>query len=320
MGDAWRDIQTIIDVSFTWNPHTDMSTVSYRQRKIHGLYKILCKYAPTVPDALKKRGESGSIEIAHMMKLDSGRNSVRACNIHDIRGDILYWHEFEPRIDKDHKSLCSFNHPECGCLLCPASYHWEDPAFLWENEETDQEDLIKGFLHNELLIKALCHILWGPSAGRAGPTLTSNGGSKKNQGGSRKLKVMIYHIRSITVGSIAYSAMVVHFSLSSQGTMSVGGDGGKFPYGEFYHRLVKFMEQDMTPAQLQTLLDYWTIEVLGNEFKDSDSDADIENTAGHMSIAAHMRAQQADKNRDHDSGANVEDSLQGAVLANRNTA
>ncbi|GBE88043.1 hypothetical protein SCP_1202710 [Sparassis crispa] len=316
-----------------------MSTVSYRQRKIHGLYKILCKYAPTVPDELKKRSESGPIEIAHM--LDSGWNSVRACNIHDIRGDILYWHEFEPRIDKDHKSLRGFNHPECGCLLCPASYHWEDPAvheglcngsknypagasdwpsFLWENEETNQEDLIKGFLHNELLIKALRHILWGPSAGRAGPTLTSNGGSKKNQGGSHKLKVMIYRIRSITVGSIAYSVMVVHFLLSSQGTMSVGGDGGKFLYGEFYHRLVKFMEQDMTPAQLQTLLDYWTTEVLGNEFEDSDSDADIENTAGHMSIAARMRAQQADKNWDHDSGANVEDSSQGAMLANRNTA
>ncbi|KAI0822190.1 hypothetical protein BC628DRAFT_1391476 [Trametes gibbosa] len=180
------------------------------------------------------------------------------------------WDQFNPPIAPDAKSTRGFNHPNCGRLLCPASYDWSDPEVrralqngsrkypalardwprvLWEDEKVDQEDLPKGFLRNRRLIMAGRHSLLGPRAANQ---------STAGKIAARKPKAKIHRIQSITVGFIAYTAVLVHFSLSSQESFGDGTTPGTYPYEEFYQYLVRHLEQVTAKETREELLAWWT--------------------------------------------------------------
>ena len=116
------------------------------------------------------------------------------------------------------------------------------------------------------------HSLLGPRAAQSGV---------HGKIAARKPKAKIHRIRSITVGFVAYTAvlvrnvdlidliltlqthlhsvMQVHFSLSSQESFGDGSTAGTFPYEEFYQSLVRYVEETMIAEERTELLSWWTV-------------------------------------------------------------
>ncbi|KAI0643974.1 hypothetical protein C8Q79DRAFT_122116 [Trametes meyenii] len=305
MGDLFRDFQAILDAGLqaadTPSPPT---ALSYREQKYSDLFRMITTLIPWVADEIAERGPKGTFEVARL--LDSGRSSVRTADISGVKRAILTWNTYEPIIHPDAKSTRGFNHPECGRLLCPVGYDWKQsevrtalqngsrkyptgarkwPIVLWQEEKVNLDDLNEGFLRNRRLVMAGRHSLLGPRA------------SKHPAPGklpARKPKAKIHRIRSISVGFVAYTAVLVHFSLHSQESFADGATPGTYPYEVFYQTLVRYVEETMDQAQRTELLDWWTSEVFGNLEDDGDcSTEDDENSGRPPSILSRMKAQAA---------------------------
>ncbi|KDQ54441.1 hypothetical protein JAAARDRAFT_114950, partial [Jaapia argillacea MUCL 33604] len=173
-----------------------------------------------------------------------------------------------PTLHIKDKSLRGFSHPTCGMLLCSVDFDWGEakvrdslhngdpayptgpdhwPRFLWRDEIFNESDTDKGFLRSDLLVKAVTHILIGPS------TATSKNGLHSTHKG----KAASHKIKSITVAAIAYAAVLVHFALSSQPVFSPdGGQLGKFNYEKFYNNIIRSTEV-MDDVVQGNLLSWW---------------------------------------------------------------
>ncbi|KAI0039302.1 hypothetical protein FA95DRAFT_1599881 [Auriscalpium vulgare] len=204
-----------------------------------------------------------------------------------------------------------FVHPEFGRLLCPVTLNWDDPvvragirdhdpkyptgpkhwaAFLWANERLDPDNEMAGFLRGHLLTKAARAILLGPSAADNDGDADGAGEPSSRSVGSSKPRAAKWRIVHITPAAIAHMATLVHFALSSQATMAAGGDGGKWPYEQFYHHIVTFIERHMEDSDREELLAWWDVQVLSGIHNDEDSADEDENTdPAELSIMARMR-------------------------------
>ncbi|KAJ8457369.1 hypothetical protein ONZ51_g11576 [Trametes cubensis] len=303
MGDLFRDFQAILNAGVQANPNSPATALSYRERKYQDLYEHILAIIPTIAQEIAARGPQGGLLVAR--ELEAGRLAIRSADLHGIKKAIITWDQYVPPIVPDAKSTRGFNHPECGRLLCPADHDWSDsevrqalqngsrkypagardwPSVLWENETLDQEDLSAGFLRNRRLVMAGRHSLLGPRA--AYNSLTG-------KVSARKPKARIYHIRSISIPFIAYTAVLVHFALSSQETFSDGTTPGTFPYEEFYQSIVRYAEEMMAQEVREDLLAWWTKQVFGivqDEYSSEDDNADGSDGRP-LSIMARMKAQ-----------------------------
>ncbi|KAI0258170.1 hypothetical protein BC834DRAFT_847555 [Gloeopeniophorella convolvens] len=239
-----------------------------------------------------------------MGKIDVGRSKTRNVIIFAAKKTILNWYDFGPTGPHiDNKEFRNFRHPVMGCLLCPASYNWDDPAvqkalithdpkyptrpkdwpvFLWENETADKDDLFEGFLRGRLLVK----ILFGPATANEEP----NGRSHHicSNGGNSKPRALQHRIRCVTSGLIAYGATVVHFVLSSQATFYPRGKAGRWPYEKFYNLLVWLIDVKLPKGNREELLD---CQLFGYAADIDDGDISAEIESDPTSVLSLMLAQ-----------------------------
>ncbi|KAI1791104.1 hypothetical protein LXA43DRAFT_1094917 [Ganoderma leucocontextum] len=303
MGDLFRDFQAILDAGLQANAHSPATALGYRERKYVELFAQLLGIMPSIVNEVTKHGPKGTMLVAR--ELEAGHQGVRGVDLHGIKKAILTWDNYEPAILPEAKSVRGFNHPMCGLLLCPVSYDWGDdvvraglqnrsvkyPAgskdfmyVLWQDEKVDPENFVDGFLRNRRLIMTSRFVLLGPRAVHGLGNMAA-----------RKPKARIHRIRSITVGFIAYTAVLVHFSLSSQESFSDGSTAGTFPYEEFYQSLVRYVEETMLEEERTSLLTWWNIQIFGQLDEDTWSDDENTESSRPWSVMARMKAQAAAK-------------------------
>ncbi|KAI1789114.1 hypothetical protein LXA43DRAFT_1063118 [Ganoderma leucocontextum] len=299
MGDLFRDFQAIFDMGLQANPETPPSAMTYTERKYLDLYDMVKIMAPWIVDEIVQRGPKGTLAVAR--ELDFGRSGVRSVDLHGIKRAILTWDHFDPPILPEAKSVRGFNHSMCGFLLCPVTHDWDDtevrkglqnrsrkfPAgpkdyarVLWRDEKVNKDNLNDGFLMNRRLTQAGRYSLLGPGASAGVPSKIP----------TRKPKAKIHRIRSITTGFVAYTAVLVHFSLSSQESFGDGTTPGTFQYEAFYQSLVRYMEETMSEDERNELLIWWTIQMFGAV----DESGDEEDT-DRPSVMAQMKKQAAQR-------------------------
>ncbi|KAI0704170.1 hypothetical protein C8T65DRAFT_696600 [Cerioporus squamosus] len=137
------------------------------------------------------------------------------------------------------------------------------PRVLWLNEEFDHENPSEGFLRNRRLILISRYSLLGPTAS------TASGSSRIP---TRKPKAKIHRIRSISPAFMAYTAVLLHFSLNSQESFGNGSTPGTFPYEAFYQSLVRYIEDTMPDNERSELLVWWTTQIFGYLEDESSED------------------------------------------------
>ncbi|KAJ8494675.1 hypothetical protein ONZ51_g2145 [Trametes cubensis] len=304
VGDLFRDFAQIINVGIAANPNTPLSALKFSEKRDIQLYRSMIACLPTLPDNIAEQGPSQVTFFAAL--LDKGRNGVRSSDLNSAKTAIAGWRSFVPPIPLEGgKDLRGFNHPQCGKLLCPAKWDWSDPEvatglrngsskyplsplnlpnFLWEDERVrDENNLLDGFARGPLLVTALRHSLLGPKAATA-PSSTKIA--------ARKPKAQNHQIRSITPGCIAYAAILVHFSLSTQETFSASGYGSKFNYEMFYQAIIQTIEEYFLEAERRALLAWWNGNIFNAQYNieaELDNEADGDN--GELSVFAQMREQ-----------------------------
>ncbi|KAH9916588.1 uncharacterized protein BXZ73DRAFT_105780 [Epithele typhae] len=300
MADLFRDFQAIIDIGVSANPNTPSSSRSRSQQKLLDLFECLISMAPWIPDELAKRGPHGSFEVAR--KLDAGRQAVRATDLHETKKQICCWDVFTPPLDQNSKDGRGFYHDRCGELLCPPDYNWSDPTvqtgirahsdkyiigpgdlprLLWRDETVDENNLHKGFCMGDLLLKAGRSVLIGPRSAM----------KTRFTRAARKPKARIYNVRSITPAFIAYTAVLVHYALSSQDGFGNGSSPRSFQYELFYHTVVRQIETSMLDEEREHLLAWWTKECLGEQWDDDENDTSSHEGDCRPSMASRMAAQ-----------------------------
>ncbi|KAH7924392.1 hypothetical protein BV22DRAFT_1013406, partial [Leucogyrophana mollusca] len=170
---------------------------------------------------------------------------------------------FHPRMRQEH----GFNHIECGRLLCPVNMDWDDskvrqglrdgtitahpanfPLFLYENETCNLEDLFRGWLKGDLLVRAYLHVFRSPSSA------IDEGTSEKS---TRRGNAALHSIRHVNIPSIAYVATIVRFVLSSQHSLTRGGSAGSWPHSAFYNNIIKMAFNTMDQVARKELLAWW---------------------------------------------------------------
>ncbi|KAJ2992167.1 hypothetical protein NUW54_g8000 [Trametes sanguinea] len=324
MGDLFRDFQSILSIGINASAsHSPQTALSYRERKYRALFNQILALAPWIVDEVAKHGPRGPV------LLEDGRRGVRGVDLHGIKKAVLTWNKYEPVIPSDAKSVRGFNHPECGRLLCPVRYDWNDPVIrralqnrhkdcpcgatewpvlLWENENINQEQMHEGFLRNARLVKAGRHVLLGPR------TASSSGGKPA----AKKPKARIYGIRSITIGFMAYTAILasshpacnhgqicsltdtpgqVHCSLNSQETFNDGSIPGTFPYERFYQNIVRYVEEEFFEDEREDLLTWWNEQIFEGQYEDEGFEGRQVTADGDTSVMGIMRAQAAARRR-----------------------
>ncbi|KAJ7101025.1 hypothetical protein C8R43DRAFT_964029 [Mycena crocata] len=108
----------------------------------------------------------------------------------------------------------------------------EIPYFMYRDWQViDFGDLDDGLLEGRLLMVLAKHIYQGPS------TALGPAGSNRGKAGNAALN----GITSLTPRDIAYLAVQLRFSLSSQSSWNNGVDG-KFSYEQFYWKIVKLLQ------------------------------------------------------------------------------
>lgn len=131
--------------------------------------------------------------------MDKGRADLRGTHLCGVKKAIGTWpstKNFTPSIAGSDNSIRGFLHDQCGYLLCPIDYDWEDneyvnstttktgihmtlgisvkagirnhnpqyklsadlyPRFLWEDSEYDLADLNKGFARSAIMVEVMSH-------------------------------------------------------------------------------------------------------------------------------------------------------------------
>ncbi|KAL0060723.1 hypothetical protein AAF712_012503 [Marasmius tenuissimus] len=199
-----------------------------------------------------------------------------------------------------------FTNPVTGRLLCPIEYDWEDldvrqkvqsfdPEFptheqylvraLYEGYRGDPNDYTKGFLKSVLHVRAYKQIFTSlSSAVRYVPAGEGDEGSgepsaKRRRTGKEPTKknvASLLGMTEVTPRSIAYAAVLLHFSLTDTPTWNVSCDG--FNYAIFYDFIVDYFEDRRLTSEedAQSLLGWWNRQVFGQKFATSTPGATVD--------------------------------------------
>ncbi|KAI0260333.1 hypothetical protein BC834DRAFT_973475 [Gloeopeniophorella convolvens] len=285
LGEMWKPINKIITTGIESSREGTLSerykgndAYFLERNRNRKLFRVLLYVVPDLIDQCRKCGPSGPRRIGEA--LDGGRRQIHSNIVRMVQRSILDWHDWDGDMSEVvNKANRGFNHAEFGRLLCPASYNWNDekvrlglqtndkeypvgasdwPAFMWEDPRNiDTDQLLKGFLRGQLIVKAVRSILFRPVSTRNG-----------NQPKPGNLK---YPIREVTFGIVTYAVTIVRFALSSEPTFYPGGSDGKWPYQKFYTSIVAIITA-MDPEDRKELKEWWNLQVFGHRQGHVDED------------------------------------------------
>ncbi|KAF8603665.1 hypothetical protein BDV93DRAFT_508303 [Ceratobasidium sp. AG-I] len=275
-GTAARRITRLIDMN--WDPtsvinagiallaldsdaamQAEVASASKKKKSLYDLFFLLSDLIP---------GFGDTRDWAEVRKtLEDHKSAAKTEDNRTFKTSFPVWQIWDPPLSCDSKRDRGVGHPQCARYLCPIDVDWNDepsrtrfrdahdppmtaencPAFIYKDCELDPNDLFKGFLRNDLLVRAARTTIFPPSVANVA-------GNPDHQSG-RKSKADIYEMEEVTPGFLAYIAVGVRYALSSETTFNA--KGGSFNYQKFYTDIVSNLTDPVCKVESDALMEWW---------------------------------------------------------------
>lgn len=260
-----------------------------RRNRDYQSFLALIKLIPSLKARVDSTREGSRIRMYYARLLE-GANDARSDDVSRVKSGIASLLNNRrnappsPPLELYTRDGRGLQNDTTGRLLCPIKYNWDDLAVrakvrdlvdgynafdsywlrcLYEGEMGDPEDVEKGFLKSNLLVKTFQMIFTSPSSARGNldaeettvePRVRKRRTPSKRPPVAEQLKMN----GMVTPRAIAYVATQLHFALNDATNWVTCYNG--FNYEEFYEFIIDFFEEDQTPegkAAANELLDWW---------------------------------------------------------------
>lgn len=236
----------------------EMTTASPRKKALYDIFMLLSELIPGFQES------TDWASVRH--RLEGHKSSAKTEDHRTFKVSSPQWIVWNPPLS--HSKLGrGLTHPQCARLLCPIDVDWDSeiqrdrfrveldppmtatnwPAFLYEDYKADLGNLAKGFMRSDIMMRAARAAIFPPSVANAqdGPDHQSN----------RKSKAEVYEMDGVTPGFLAYVAVAVRYTLSSEPTFNLRG--GAFNYQRFYQDLVTYLNDPVCKTDTDKLIKWW---------------------------------------------------------------
>ncbi|KAG2051668.1 hypothetical protein BDR06DRAFT_916165 [Suillus hirtellus] len=257
------------------------SDATVEQDRYQRGYIELCKTLPWIHQKLTNVDHEESEEM--LRKLKRGADLACGDDTGTLKELVASWVNIKRNptllLRTDDKHHWGFVNDECGRLLCPAEWHWDDPTvragirdctaayivsenswpiFMYEGYEASVKNLKHGLMKSKLLVMGFKAIFTSPSSAN------EVDGDRDDQARVKTCVASIIGMRKVSPCAIAYTACQVRFALSNiTSWRTVDAD---FDYQLFWNNIVDFFEDAPGPAaraRVNVLLEWWTRKVFG---------------------------------------------------------
>ncbi|KEP46065.1 hypothetical protein V565_220770, partial [Rhizoctonia solani 123E] len=238
----------------------ELASASEKKKELYDIFQILCERIPGLADA-----NDWSL-------LDIGKTSARTEDNHVLKVALPGWKldgkEWNPPLNAKSKHDRGLNHAECARLLAPISVKWENeaervefrtrynppmtaaqhwPAFMYLGYVGDIQNLATGLLRSEIMVRAARTLIYPPSV--------ADSDNEPDHQSNRKTKADTYGMEEVTPSFLAYVAVAVRFSLSSESVFRIRG--GLFNYERFYNDIVAYLTDPIYKPDTDELIEWW---------------------------------------------------------------
>ncbi|KAB5588034.1 hypothetical protein CTheo_8525 [Ceratobasidium theobromae] len=240
----------------------EIASASERKRVLYDIFKMLCDRIPGFVDST----DWDSVRS----RLDEGRIVARTEDNHVLKINLPKWKncEWDPPLDPGSKHNRGLAHPQCAMLLAPISVDWGNeearnrfitlydppmtaaqlwPAFMYKDYKGDVNDLSKGLLRSAIMVRAAKAIIFPPSV--------ANAEDEPDHQSNRRTKADTYGMDGVTPSFLAYVAVALRFSLSSEKYFH--NQGGLFNYNRFYNDIVNYLNDPVCKPETNELIKWW---------------------------------------------------------------
>ncbi|KAG8732737.1 hypothetical protein FRC10_000740 [Ceratobasidium sp. 414] len=235
-----------------------------KKRALYDLFYLLCDRIPGFADT-EKWSKARS-------RLDDGKSAARTEDNHTLKHALPKWMNWNPPLRPNSKSDRGLNHLGCARHLAPISVDWNNeeqrnnflirnnppmtatqhwPALLYLDLKGDVNNLSKGLLRGALMVKGARAIIF--------PASVANAEDDPDHRSNRKSKATIYGMTTVTPGFLAYVAVGVRYTLSSEPTFM--STGGLFNYERFYNDIVTYLTQPACKVETDKLIEWWNAQL-----------------------------------------------------------
>ncbi|KAF8672245.1 hypothetical protein RHS04_07821 [Rhizoctonia solani] len=256
------------------------ATLSNDRKRLLLVLEKLLKEDPTLIDRLGKGQSNGRSE-------DMGKVTKKMA-----KWKAMAW---DPPLGN--KPTRGLFHIQCAKLLSPISYDWTDPevcddflsmkllatplhfpCYLWldDGDNYNPRRPLDGLLMNKILICAAFCVLFSPNLVKSiSPSTNQVSGARGST--FKRSKGMIglaksYNLTWVTPAFIAYIAVVVRHSLTTDATFSEICGG--FNYGIYYNKIREYLEAPQFAGRAKVLLDWWNMQLFGSYNMGANADND----------------------------------------------
>ncbi|CAE6423515.1 unnamed protein product [Rhizoctonia solani] len=172
------------------------------------------------------------------------------------------------------------------------SSHW--PRALYLDDKGDPTQPSKGLLQGDLLYKTVKAILDSPSSVLPSTSARSNAAKQGRKGIAHK-----YQLGVVTPAFLAYAAVILRFSLSSESHFN--DTGGTFNYIDFYNQIRHYLESPKYEKTNKILLAWWNKKVFPNSVQTHNDATGGDEPSGMLSLLdAEMEREQSDSGGSED--------------------
>ncbi|KAB5587590.1 hypothetical protein CTheo_8971 [Ceratobasidium theobromae] len=237
----------------------EMTTASTKKKELYNMFMKLSELIPGLQ-------ESADWDLVHH-RLEHHKSAAKTEDNRTFKVSLPQWQAWNPPLSCESKLGRGLSHPECTRLLCPIDVDWDCkvarnkfqveldppmtatrwPAFLYENYKADLNNLAKGFMRSDIMVRATRAVLFPPSV--------ANAKDRPDHKSNRKSKATIYEMDQITPGLLAYMAVGIRYALSSETTFNLCG--GVFNYQRFYTDLVAYLTDPACKRETDKLIQWW---------------------------------------------------------------
>ncbi|KIL59469.1 hypothetical protein M378DRAFT_131524 [Amanita muscaria Koide BX008] len=225
-------------------------------------------------------------------QLERGANNARGDDIKRLKEVIVDWvaelYPDAPRLTRVKRAGRGIQNDFTGRLICPITYDWDVEEIrtnlrdfnghdnfninnnffcrcFYDGYSGNPDDFEKGFLKSNLLVKTYKYIFTSPSSAQNDDNGQENTDphisrvDDISKPSARKCVASILGMKDeVTPRSIAYTCVMLHFSLNSASTWTIAHKG--FSYKDLWNFIVDFFEDVPGPAaarRAKRLLDWW---------------------------------------------------------------
>lgn len=278
-GTAARRITRIVDMS--WEPtnvinagisllaldsdeavELEIASASPKKKALYEIFMMLLELIPGLQET------SDWDAVRH--RLERHKSAAKTEDNRAFKVSSPKWMAWNPPLSRESKLGRGLSHPECSKLLCPIDVDWDDeiarnrfrvelqpamkatrwPALLYENYKADPNNLAKGFMRSDIMVRAAREVIFPSSVAGA-----KDDPNEPDHQSNRRSKADIYEMTGVTPGFLAYVAVGVRYALSSETTFN--NRGSIFNYQRFYKDLVTYLNDPICKNDTDELIEWW---------------------------------------------------------------